>query len=365
MSAPSIIHRCPRSRRRPAKTFLAAAAAAVLVVLGVASAGGAAGGTPTMVVWGDNSNQQLSYTAPGRSVIPTPVQGGVGKCDTASLGQAGAVAGGGFHTLALTKPGTPNGGFVCGWGHQFYGQLGRGTFGGSPVNVPFPVCKPTTPISGVCQNAALIYLSGVTAIGAGGFHSMALLGANNTMGLAPGTVVTWGQNNNGELGNGSTANSSAPVAVCLAACTATGPFLSGAVAISAGLYFNLALLGAPNSMGLPAGSVVAWGDNTYGELGLGNNTASPQSCVPGPRRPRTARSSPCRCRASTRAAAAGPTAPARSARAPCSESSRSPRGRARASPSCAAATSAPGATTPSGSSASRTTARSRRARTAA
>jgi alpha-tubulin suppressor-like RCC1 family protein len=256
-----------------------AAAAVACAVLGLASAGGAASSTPTLVVWGDNSSDQLSYTSPARSVIPTPVQGGNVKCTTANLGLASAVGGGGNHSLALIKSG-----FVCGWGHSFYGQLGRGVFFGSPINVPAPVCRPTSAVSGACINPANQFLQGATAIGGGGFHSMALLGTGNNLGLAAGTVVTWGQNNNGELGTGTVANSAAPVAVCLGPipCGAGGPFLSGVTAISAGLYFNLALLGPNNSMGLPPGSVVSWGDNTYGELGIGNNTASPNTCTPGP-----------------------------------------------------------------------------------
>ena len=265
------------------KRLVLTAAAGACVVLGLAAAGGAAGPTPTLVVWGDNTSHQLSYTAPGRSVIPTPVQGGDVKCTTANLGQASAVAGGGNHSLALIKP--PGGGFVCGWGHSFYGQLGQGVFSGRRlVNVPAPVCRPTSPVSGACINPANQFLQGAIAIGGGGFHSMALLDATNNMGLPAGTVVTWGQNNNGELGTGTVADSAAPVAVCLgpAPCGAGGPFLSGVTAISAGLYFNLALLGPNNSMGLPPGSVVSWGDNTYGELGIGNNTASPNTCTPGP-----------------------------------------------------------------------------------
>jgi alpha-tubulin suppressor-like RCC1 family protein len=261
------------------RKLLVAVAAATCAVLGLAAAGGAAPSTPTLVVWGDNSNDQLTYTSPARSVIPTPVQGGTGKCTTANLGQASGVAGGGFHSLALVK-----GGFVCGWGHRYYGQLGQGVLYGPPVFVatPSPVCRPTSPVSAACVNPANQFLNGATAVAAGGFHSMALLGAGNNLGLPAGTVVTWGQGNNGELGRGSVADSAAPVAVCTGPCTASGPFLTGATAISAGLYFNLALLGAPNSLGLPAGSVVAWGDNTYGELGIGPNTASPQSCTPGP-----------------------------------------------------------------------------------
>ena len=98
-------------------------------------------------------------------------------------------------------------------------------------------------------------LSGVVAIAAGAEHSLALL--NN------GTVMAWGNNEQGELGNGTTTNTAVPVAV-------TG--LSHVVAIAAGGYHSLALL--------ENGTVMAWGENEYGQLGNGSSTA-PECGPPG------------------------------------------------------------------------------------
>jgi RHS repeat-associated protein len=75
-----------------------------------------------------------------------------------------------------------------------------------------------------------------------------------------GTVWAWGLNTSGQLGNGTTTNSSAPVEVPL----------GNVVAIAAGGDNSYALL--------RNGSLYAWGDNTYGQLG--NTTAGKQSTTP-------------------------------------------------------------------------------------
>jgi alpha-tubulin suppressor-like RCC1 family protein/Tol biopolymer transport system component len=91
-----------------------------------------------------------------------------------------------------------------------------------------------------------VSISGVSSIAAGGTHNLAL--------KSGGLVWAWGDNGDGELGNGSFANSSIPVQV-------SG--LSGIIAISAGEYHSLALKSD--------GTVWAWGFNGNGQLGDGNN----------------------------------------------------------------------------------------------
>jgi hypothetical protein len=98
-------------------------------------------------------------------------------------------------------------------------------------------------------------LSGVRAISAGGFHSLAL--------LSDGTVMAWGDNGNGQLGNGTTKNSLVPTEV---------PTLSEVTAISAGLAHSL--------VARKDGSVVAFGWNENGQLGIGLSRG--ESTVPVP-----------------------------------------------------------------------------------
>ena len=79
---------------------------------------------------------------------------------------------------------------------------------------------------------------------------------------ADGTLVTWGYNNYGQLGNNSTTNSSVPVLV-----DRTG-VLAGktVVAISAGGSHALALCAD--------GTLAAWGYNSSGQLGNSSTTTA-------------------------------------------------------------------------------------------
>jgi Regulator of chromosome condensation (RCC1) repeat/Immunoglobulin I-set domain len=118
---------------------------------------------------------------------------------------------------------------AVGWGDNVYRQLGDG-FKETSSDQPVPVTG----------------LKFVTAVAAGGRHSLAL--------LANGAVVAWGANGLGQLGNGSTTESSVPVAV---------QGLSSVTAISAGGSHSLALLAN--------GTAMAWGDNEAGQLGIGSS----------------------------------------------------------------------------------------------
>lgn len=80
-----------------------------------------------------------------------------------------------------------------------------------------------------------------------------------------GTVWAWGMNNNGQLGNGTTNQSYLPIQVH--GFNDVG-FLTDVVSVSAGGDSN-------SSIALKTdGTVWAWGDNTYGQLGNGTTTES-------------------------------------------------------------------------------------------
>ncbi len=137
----------------------------------------------TVQAWGDNGSGQLgngTMTRTECACIPTPVS-------VSGLSGVTALASGDYHSLALLSDGT-----MRAWGYNYYGQLGTGTAptgGCACIHTPVPV----------------INLSGVTAIAAGGVHSLALLG--------DGTIRSWGENSQGQLGVGTTTNSATPVPV--------------------------------------------------------------------------------------------------------------------------------------------------------
>jgi uncharacterized repeat protein (TIGR02543 family) len=81
-----------------------------------------------------------------------------------------------------------------------------------------------------------------------------------------GTVWAWGQNNVGQLGDGSTTNNNTPVAVV----TTSG--LYGVSEIAAGLNHSVAMK--------PDGTIWAWGDNYYGQIGTGAATLGTQYNTP-------------------------------------------------------------------------------------
>lgn len=134
-----------------------------------------------------------------------------------------AVAVGWRHTCALMS----GGGLRC-WGNNQDGQLGDGTTVGRHT---------PTEVIGLGE--------GVTALAAGGRHTCAL--------LATGAVKCWGQNQRGQLGDGTTGDRVVP--------TNVAELKSGVTAITAGGQHSCALM--------LSGAVKCWGNNGDGQLGVG------------------------------------------------------------------------------------------------
>jgi alpha-tubulin suppressor-like RCC1 family protein len=174
----------------------------------------------TVLACGTNSNGQLGDgTKTDRSTF-APVQ---------NLIPVKAIAAGRRHSMALTT----NGG-IRAWGDNNDGQLGNG----STTDSSLPTTVNTQSLDGP-----------VIAMAAGGLHSLAL--------LASGRIEAWGNNTDGQLGDGST-NSPRVFPVNVASGAET------AISVDAGGGHSVALLSN--------GTVRTWGDNSSGQLGDGTTT---------------------------------------------------------------------------------------------
>ena len=184
----------------------------------------------TLAAWGSNASGQLG----DNSFTDRPLPVLVDRTGVLAGKVVVAIAGGTDHNLALCADGT-----LAAWGANTYGQLGNNSLASSTVPV-------------LVSAGGVLAGKSVTAISAGGTLSLAL--------CSDGTVAAWGLNSNGQLGNGTTANSSVPLLV-----TSSGVLAGKTVtAVSAGSAFGLALCAD--------GTLATWG-NGYA-LGNGGTTTS-------------------------------------------------------------------------------------------
>ncbi len=168
-----------------------------------------------VLCWGRNDNGQLGDSSTTTRLTPTPVLG---------LGSGvSAIATGYYHSCAVTS----SGGATC-WGVNSDGQLGDN----STTARLAPVA-----VSGLS--------SGVSALAGGYYHTCAL--------TTGGAVSCWGNNIEGQLGDGTQIRRLVPVAV--------SGLSSGVTAIAAGYRHSLALAAG--------GVVMGWGYNHFGQAGGG------------------------------------------------------------------------------------------------
>ena len=233
IGAPSSKTRCPSSgaHARLALAGLAAllcawegpaAASDTCEIIGVAVAGRhglalTSGGD--VLVWGSNLLGEFGNGDTGETtVVPVP---STSMRDSDAVRVVATKAG--STSVALLADGTV---WTWGWGHA--GQLGHGAV------VPMA----TRPVQ-------VIGLDSVTELAAGLLHMLAVRGDR--------TLWSWGGNGLGQLGIG-TVSPREPTPAQVTA-------LSDVVAVGAGPYHSLAVLGD--------GSVWAWGDNEWDQLGIG------------------------------------------------------------------------------------------------
>ncbi|MBK6847271.1 MAG: hypothetical protein IPG96_06910 [Proteobacteria bacterium] len=165
----------------------------------------------TVRCWGSNTFGQLgdgTITKRSTSVA------------VSSLTGVSEVALGTWHSCARLSAGS-----VRCWGQNDWGQLGDGTF-----------TERRTPV-------AVSGLTGVASIALGGYHACARL-------TADGSLRCWGNNDYGQLGDGTTTSRETPVAV-------SG--LTGVVELALGAYHSCARL--------TDGTLRCWGKNDNAQLG--------------------------------------------------------------------------------------------------
>ena len=183
--------------------------------------------------WGLNDHGQLGDGTQMDRHAPVDVSG--------LAGGVAAIAGGYGHTCALT-----NAGAVKCWGTNQFGELGDDQACG------IDVCLTPVDVSGLG--------SGVAAIAAGGDYTCAL--------TTVGGLKCWGENEVGELGDGTTTDRHTPVDV--------SGLTGGIVGLAAGEFHACAVT--------DAGGAKCWGWNHFGQLGDGTTTdrwtpVSPRSAV--------------------------------------------------------------------------------------
>ncbi len=239
--------------------------------------------------WGTDSYGELGNGKNNNKLAPVPVSGGL---EFSQIAAGGFATSGTFptadYTCGVTKAGPASRpGQVWCWGYNGYGQLGNGTTTSSNVPVavtglpaaalqvatgPGHACAALTDGSVWCwglnndgqlgnnttKNAKknpvqALGVAGAVAVGAGIYHSCAL--------LASGGMMCWGDNASGQLGNGTTNTSDVPVPVIS---------LAGSVQqIALGGDHTCALIGSPQT------EVECWGDDQRGDLGDGNMQEPP------------------------------------------------------------------------------------------
>jgi alpha-tubulin suppressor-like RCC1 family protein len=139
-------------------------------------------------------------------------------------------------------------GTVWAWGYNAHGELGIGTVGGRPCD--------TNPQAPNCTALSPVQIPGLTDVATVASGSSSTTYALKT----DGTVLSWGYNGDGQLGNGTTGEGCTDPSEpnCVATSPTPVPGLTGVTALAGGAGYAMALAG---------GSVWSWGFDSQGQLG--------------------------------------------------------------------------------------------------
>ena len=205
----------------------------------------AVGSDGYVYAWGYNDHGQIGNNSSNDSKVPARVRDPANPTDTSKGLKATQISAGSSHSLAVGSDG-----YVYAWGYNYWGQIGNNT-SRTDSHVPVRVRDPANPTD-TSKGLQAVQVSG------GGDHSLAV--------DKDGQTWSWGRNDHGELGNGTTTGemdaNPIPVRVQYPANAGTVT----ATQVSAGTFHSLAVD--------KDGNTYAWGNNEDGQLG--NNTRSNQ-----------------------------------------------------------------------------------------
>jgi alpha-tubulin suppressor-like RCC1 family protein len=198
----------------------------------------------TVKSWGGNDKGQLGDGTRVTKGTPVEVKG---------LSEVKSVSAAGAHALALKTNGT-----VLSWGAAEYGERGNGESGSEAEAKEKEPNRPPRDIPALIPN-----LEHVTAISSGGASNFAL--------LENGTLMAWGEDANGILGLGEKAPEECKGEVGILPCSTIPrpvklPEGAKVVALSGG--------GEGAYVLLSTGELLAWGNNSHGQLGNGTTNSS-------------------------------------------------------------------------------------------
>ena len=183
---------------------------------------------PTGLIWG------VGYNAQSQLGVPNTTSSRTTLATAGSTNNWTSITAGSAHSMAIDSSGN-----LWGWGYNFYGQLGIGSFGGS-------VATPTQTVSGTWSRVSAtgsetfgiktdgtLWACGYNGSGSLGINSSAttsvatftqIAGGGTTWSVLPinsgsgaiktdGTLWNWGSKSQGQCGDGTTSNRSSPVQI--------------------------------------------------------------------------------------------------------------------------------------------------------
>ena len=183
--------------------------------------------------WGRNNDGQLGQNNAIDNFYAIQVKG---KAGVGFLNNIISVSVSGKHVLALSSTDT-----LWAWGNNADGQLGNNTNGGFS----------SIPVA-VLNASASANLKGVTAIGADFNFSVAL--------MQDSTISVWGNNSFGQFGNNTFTSALVPTKALNEIGSLPIKAITAISTLSGGVFAKRA-----------NGDLLGWGDNRYGQLGLGDN----------------------------------------------------------------------------------------------